>query len=217
MKSITCPLCSTPVTGNTIAANNREYRTCSNCGLVFLGREFMLSESEEKERYEEHNNDPSDRRYIEHLSALTNELLPFLKPASPGSCGLDFGSGPGPAIKNIMSKEGFQMDNFDPFFNNDESLLNKKYDFITCTETIEHFHHPSREFNLLDSMLEREGFIGIMTNFLYEDIDFKEWWYPRDPTHVSFYTPETMRFIAKKFDWEIKFFKGNIIIYKKRT
>ena len=216
MKNRICPLCGNSTAGQIIYANEREYHSCQNCGLIYLGRQFLLPPDEEKARYGEHNNDPGDEKYIEHLSALTDELLPFLSYLPHGASGLDFGSGPGPAIDGMMKGHGFSVENYDPFFNNDRSLLQKRYGFITCTETAEHFHDPSLEFDLLHSLLNKGGLLGIMTNFLYDDIDFAQWWYPRDPTHVSFYTPQTMDYISKRFNWEIKFFRGNVIIYSKK-
>jgi len=36
-----------------------------------------------------------------------------------------------------------------------------------------------------------------MTQMLYSTEQFSNWWYLRDKTHVSFYSPKTMEYIAK--------------------
>jgi 2-polyprenyl-3-methyl-5-hydroxy-6-metoxy-1,4-benzoquinol methylase len=46
---------------------------------------------------------------------------------------------------------------FDPLFFPDPEPLGDLYDFITCTETIEHFHRPAEEFARLDRMLRPGG------------------------------------------------------------
>ena len=62
--------------------------------------------------------------------------------------GLDFGCGPGPALANMMQSDGYEMEIYDPFFFPNKDALSKKYDFITCTETAEHFFNPHDELNL---------------------------------------------------------------------
>ena len=51
---------------------------------------------------------------------------------------------------------------------------------------------------LLKSLLNENGIIAIMTLFHpNSDEDFKQWWYRRDITHISFYTPKTLRQMAE--------------------
>ena len=50
--------------------------------------------------------------------------------------GLDFGAGPGPALAAMMSEDGFDVAIYDPFFQPDAEALQRKYDFITSTETV---------------------------------------------------------------------------------
>jgi len=50
---------------------------------------------------------------------------------------------------------------------------------------------------------------------LTPDIDFKEWWYHRDATHVCFYRQETMEWIARRFGWRVVFPLKNVILFQK--
>ena len=52
-------------------------------------------------------------------------------------------------------------------------------------------------------MLKPGGILAIMTNFYSEEIDFDEWWYQRDPTHVSFYSIKTFEWLSESFNWNI--------------
>jgi hypothetical protein len=56
-----------------------------------------------------------------------------------------------------------------------------------------------------------------MTLFIKEEIDFQDWWYRRDPTHVTFYHQDTFEHIAECFGLEVvKSNDKNIILLKKR-
>ena len=54
----------------------------------------------------------------------------------------------------MLSEYGFSIKLYDPFFHRDETTLIARYDFITGTETAEHFHDPFAEFNRLDNLLD---------------------------------------------------------------
>jgi hypothetical protein len=73
----------------------------------------------------------------------------------------------------MFREAGFMMDLYDPYFFPEKSHLDKKYQFITCTEAAEHFYNPYEEFNTIDGLLEIEGWLGVMTNFFDESINFK--------------------------------------------
>lgn len=51
------------------------------------------------------------------------------------------------------------MQCYDPFFFPDESLLSNKYDFVTCTEAIEHFFEPKKEWKILLNLLKENGML----------------------------------------------------------
>lgn len=128
--------------------------------------------------------------------------------------GLDYGCGEGKPISYILAKESILVKNYDPFFFNDRQVLDNKYHFIVCTETAEHFHNPSKEFTLFKKMLYPGGFLAIMTNFYSDEIEFDEWWYPRDPTHVCFYSEKTINWICSNLNFEKILFENNITILK---
>ena len=114
-----------------------------------------------------------------------------------------------------IRKEGFKVEIYDPFFAPNTRILVKSFEFIVCTETVEHFHNPSEEFYQLNRMLDNNGFLGIMTSLIDSVSNFGDWYYRRDPTHVSFYSSKTMEWIAKKMNWKIDLIKDNVIIFYK--
>lgn len=185
---------------------------CNDCKLIFVQQDSLPNPELEKERYLSHNNDVDDPKYQTFLSKLWN---PMKKRLVKGASGLDYGAGPGPALLHMMSRSGYIVQMYDPFFATDISVLNKTYDFIVCTETVEHFHNPSKEFYKFDRMLKPNGFIGIMTSFTDNVKSFGDWYYRRDPTHVCFYNSHTMNWIANKMNWKVDFMEDNIVIFSK--
>lgn len=146
-----------------------------------------------------HRNDPDDARYRRFLETLTKPLLERLP---PGSCGLDYGCGPGPALAVMLREAGHDVALYDPFFHHDPAVLDNQYDFIACAEVIEHFHRPSEEFEKLNALLRPGGLVAVMTRFLSDDSTFAQWHYRRDPTHVVFYREQTLQRIAARFGWD---------------
>ena len=54
-----------------------------------------------------------------------------------------------------------------------------------------------------------------MTNFYDDSINFKDWYYRKDPTHVVFYKEKTFEFIASMMSWKIEIPTKNVVLFKK--
>ncbi len=212
----TCPLCSGDSCHILHRSDDshglREFWDCDDCGLVFVPPEFHLPESVEIERYLMHNNDPSDCGYRNFLSRLWDILRPRL---TNGATGLDFGCGPGPALAQMMQEDGFEVSLYDPYFFPEESVLEQQYDFVTCTETVEHLRSPLKEFKLLDSLLVSGGHLGVMTGMLEDRPGFSSWYYQRDPTHIGFYSERTMLWVSREMGWDVEFPSRNVTLFQK--
>ena len=115
-----------------------------------------------------------------------------------------------------MSSEWFKIDLYDPFFFPDKKIFLKKYNFITCSETIEHFFNPYDEFINLDKLLLKSGWLGVMTCFMKKNILFENWHYRRDPTHVVFYTEDTFEVIANQRNWIYEVPSKDIVLFYKK-
>jgi SAM-dependent methyltransferase len=208
---MTCPLCSSSSIAEHTEAHGRRYIECGGCKLLFVNPEDRPSAMEELLHYRTHENDVLDERYRAFLARLANPLVERLE---PGSVGLDFGCGPGPALARMLEERGFEVVLYDPFFVPDVSVLGHTYDFITCTEVVEHFHHPAEEFARLADLLRPGGWLGVMTEVPEEDPDIPRWRYARDPTHVCFYREETLDWLAKAFEWSLERPAANVALFQ---
>lgn len=215
-KAVPCVLCG-DVSGFFVRVDDSffgklDYFQCRSCRLIVQDPSKRLSAEDEKKRYELHDNNPSDPGYRDFLNRL---IIPLREYLTPGMTGLDFGCGPGPAVRELLEPAGCIVKQYDPYFYSDQNLLNEKYDFITATEVLEHLCNPMQTLRTIDSILKPGGVFGVMTSLYAETVKFEEWWYPKDPTHVVFYHPETIKTISGIFGWEYSVCAENSIVFKK--
>ncbi len=192
--------------------NGRRYFRCPVCRMIAVGQDDLPELATERERYLQHNNEVHDPDYRAFLSRLWSVVKPLL---AEGATGLDYGAGPGPALVAMMCEEGFVADGYDPIFDPRPELLERTYDFVVCTETAEHMHRPGDEFSRLDGLIRPGGLLGVMTAFAPELDDFNTWYYRRDPTHVAFYSAETMGWIAGRMNWRLELPGKNVAVFHK--
>lgn len=188
------------------------YLKCNNCDLVFAHPDERLHPDEEKKRYALHENDPDDPDYRHFLNQIFSPLNEKIK---PGSKGLDYGSGPGPTLHLMFEEAGHQMEIYDPFFARNRAKLHNRYDFITCTETAEHFYNPKEEFIKLWSLLKTGGYLGIMTHLRPENKSFADWYYIREDTHVALYSEKTFQWLADKLKANCEILGDRVILLEK--
>jgi len=196
-----CPLCGAAGAAELTGPDARRYHDCDACGLVFVDRACLPTPTDELAQYRLHQNDPDDLRYRAFLRPLADALVGKLE---AGAEGLDFGCGPGPALRPMLADAGFAMRDYDPFFAPDAAALARRYDFVACTEVVEHFHDPAAGFRTLAGLLRPGGWLGVMTLILGDATDFGRWSYARDPTHVAFYRPRTLAWIAARHGWRLE-------------
>ena len=214
INKIACPLCKTSNSSKFYKEKFREYLRCLSCDFVFVPKMYHLSDAEEKSRYDTHNNDPNDHRYRHFLSQL---LVPLLERIQQKSNGLDFGSGPGPTLSLMLEECGHSMDLYDKFYANDISVFEKKYDFITATEVVEHLSEPMAEISRLIKMLNNQGHLAVMTQILTPQIAFSSWYYKNDPSHIGFFTKKSLSFLASYLNIEVYFISERVVFFQKNS
>jgi hypothetical protein len=205
-----CPCCQAASARLHHQGADRAFWRCGECDLVFVAPQERLTYEAEVARYRHHRNDERDPDYLEFLSRLAH---PVIARTPVGARGLDFGSGISPAMANILTESGRPSVAYDPLFRPDAALLAARYDFVTCSEVIEHVHEPFPLLARLEALVQPGGLIGVMTTFRNPAEPFGEWWYARDPTHVCFYSEATMRWIAARFGWALELPAENIVLF----
>lgn len=211
--SIACPLCHSQDTNFYFEDKRRRYHHCADCALVFVSPEFLPTLIVERTEYDLHENSDDDEGYRSFLQRALSPLIPLIQ---PNDNVLDFGCGPSPVLANMLKASGLSMvDTFDIFYNPDKRVFGKKYSIITCTEAIEHFHTPSREWNYFLSMLKPGGVLVIMTKRVIDKTAFASWHYKNDKTHVSFFSEATFRFLSERDGFTVEFPSNDVVLLKK--
>lgn len=207
-----CPLCFNPTITSYFADRKRPYLQCDECDLVFVQPDFLPDLHSEKSEYDKHENSFEDEGYKQFLGKLLTPLSPHIKPKYTA---LDFGCGPAPVLAEMLRERGLQVDIYDPFYAPFDEALTKSFDIITCTEAIEHFHNPAKEWSMLINMLKPSGILAIMTKRVIDRERFKNWHYKNDPTHVSFFSESTFSFLAQRDGFDINFPSSDVVLLKK--
>jgi SAM-dependent methyltransferase len=204
-----CRLCGSGTVELFWQDTRRDYYRCGCCRLVFVPPQQLPGASEEKAEYDLHRNDPQDPGYRRFLGRLFEPLQARL---AAGSEGLDFGCGPGPALAMMLAEAGHGMTVYDSFYAPDRSVLQRRYDFITATEVVEHLHRPGEELRRLWALLRPGGVLGLMTKLVLDREAFSRWHYKNDLTHVSFFSQETFTWLACELDARLEVIGKDVIL-----
>lgn len=207
-----CLLCDEQAAGFA-CTQGRDYWRCGGCGLVFLEPSQRRSAEAERAYYGTHRNDPDDPGYRRFLSRLVQPLLARLDRPSRG---LDFGCGPGSALAAMLAEAGHDIALYDPIFAPDAGALDSDYDFIACSEVLEHLHQPLAELQRLAARLRPGGLLAVMTGFPPDSPQaFTTWHYPRDPTHVAFYGPQVFAWLAQRLGMQLEIPDRNVALLRR--
>ena len=190
-----CPLCANLNSRSYCQDDKRPYYQCLRCALIFVPDSHYLRAQDEKAQYDLHQNDPQDLSCRKLLSQLFD---PLTRKVPPPATGLDYGSGPGPTLSGMLEEAGYDMQIYDIFFAPAPLVLARRYDFISCTEVVEHLHHPGRVLTELFASLQPGGWLCIMTRLTTSRSAFIKGHYRRDPTHVCFFSRASFGYLAKQ-------------------
>jgi len=190
------------------------YYHCIACEYIFKDPSCYQSIEVQKQRYDLHENDESDEGY----RAYFQRFIDFIKPYIPHEgYALDFGCGRSILLASMLQERGLKCDAYDPLYHPDGLNRSQLYDLIVSTEVFEHLHHPSKVFSQLVSQLKKGGLLALQTQFHPNDeVEFKQWYYHKDPTHIVFFRPRTFKYLAEIYQCSYIADNGkNMVLLKK--
>lgn len=194
---------------------NIKYFHCKNCYFLQTQTPYWLQES-----YEQPINN-SDTGYMQRNITLSRQTAILAKLLfKQHSNFLDYAGGYGVFVR-LMRDFGFNFFWQDKYTKNifsqeyvyDEKL---KIDAITSFESFEHFDNPKIEF---EKLLAISDTIIFSTEILSSNPPSPEsWWYYglEHGQHISFYSTQTMKFLAKEYNLNYYNF-GLIKIFTKKS
>lgn len=206
-----CPLCGSDDL-YPLSCKERLYYRCRTCELVHLEPAQRLSEQAEKAVYDDHENtvdDPGYRRFLSRAFDQVRQQQP------PPAKGLDFGCGPGPALVEMAREAGYEMSLYDKYYHPDLASLQQQYDFITCTEVVEHLADPLTVLDQLWSLLTPNGLLVLQTKRVLDDDRFRSWHYRNDPTHITFFAETSFRWLAQHWQASVSFPHADVACFSR--
>jgi hypothetical protein len=197
-----CKICSAK-SENVFSAKilhkyNINYYHCSNCGFLQTEEPHWLEESYGSAiGIEDTGLLKRNFTFVKTTSVIINSFF------NKGGAFLDYAGGYGIFVR-LMRDIGFDFYWSDPFapnlvargfdFNDDE-----KIELITAFECFEHFNHPITE---IEKMLHISNNVLFSTRvFNGKPLHPDSWWYYslNSGQHISFYSVNTLKFIADKY------------------
>jgi len=182
--------------------NGWEFFHCKRCEFIFKNPADYVDATDELKQYKNHNNTRESRGYVEMFEKFIKDTFEeYLEDIDKV---LEFGSGPGPVLSELLKERGLKVDIYDKYFSPKEVYKGKKYDLITSTEVIEHIDNPVKIFDFFASHVKKDAYLALMTQFHTNDAEeFKKWWYKNDPTHICFFRPKTFEVLASMSGFEV--------------
>ena len=197
-----CKICNNPVTSLQDERNNWEFFHCTKCEFIFKNPSEFVNSEDEFKQYNNHNNTMDSPGYVDMFEKFIDAT--FASNMNDIENVLEFGSGPGPVLSELLKQRGLDVDIYDKYFSPQKIYEGKKYDLITSTEVIEHIEDIKDIFEFFASHIKKGGYLALMTQFHTNDVeDFKKWWYKNDPTHICFFRPQTFETLAKMSGFEV--------------
>ncbi len=214
-KNISCKVCQ----GSTslFYENGRRFFRCAHCAFIFSP--LKVSREEEEQHYKSQWGLADAETWRSKAEVLLNVILQYNTPKSI----LDFGSGCG-SLTQAFRVLGYPTTPLEPMIHGflKDQEFKHPFDAIVGIEVIEHLPDPVSELRELEKVLAPGGvmvFSTLMTNaFINHPLaqdHFSSWWYKDDPTHVSFFSNQTLDALARLRHYEIDVFADKLFAIRK--
>ncbi len=210
-----CKICSSATSHIRESRKKLDYYRCQHCGFIYLDDKHIVDSQTEKSHYDKHQNSFESLGYVDIFEKFIDKVIePYLKNIESA---LEFGCGSGPVLAELLRRKGLEVDQYDLYYFPKKVYEGKKYDLITSTEVFEHLKEPTTILQTLANSINSRGYIVIMTQFPpYHDSDFLNWWYRRDITHISFFTPKSFEIMGNSMGLKrINVFAPNVVVFQK--
>ncbi|MBN2895902.1 MAG: class I SAM-dependent methyltransferase [Campylobacterales bacterium] len=211
-----CPVCTAQTLHFFDPLMEWDFYRCPTCKLIFKDPKHAPSAAKELQIYNNHHNTIDSPGY----APMFEEFIDFSFRADLNSIHevLDFGCGPGPVLAVLMKRLGLHVSLYDKYFHPHPCYEGKVFDLITCTEVIEHVADPLGLLRFFHQHLHKGGYLALMTQFHPNDeTHFLQWWYRKDPTHVTFFRPETFAYMAAHSGFKVLRFDPKKSIYLQKS
>jgi len=194
-----CNLCGPKPMTLVCEDRRRSFYMCGDCGMISVPQRYWLSVDDERKRYDLHDNSVSNGGYVKFLSQIVDVLMPVSRPTMTA---LDFGCGENAVLCQLINDKGIDCCGYDPLYQH--LLPDKNFDIIILCEVIEHIRDINAELRLINKLLRDDGIVIIRTQIYGGPSVFPSWWYAQDPTHINFFSRQSLNKTARIISRQLK-------------
>ena len=109
-----CKICNTSLASMLDERNGWEFFHCKSCEFIFKNPNNYVTSDKELSQYQNHNNTIESRGYVEMFEKfITTTFEPYLDEIQNS---LEFGSGPGPVLSQLLKQKNLNVDIYDKYF-----------------------------------------------------------------------------------------------------
>lgn len=183
------------------------FRRCTGCGFLFTECFDDWSEADFKrsiynDDYIRLDPDYADRRPREHASMVIRHLQKDRAMLSV----LDYGGGTGVLSQYLRSAGFARAETYEPFNPLFAQRPDRRFDVVTCFETIEHLTDPLAGIDDMVGMLSERGVVMVSTVLQPDTLGElgMSWWYigPRNG-HVSLFSRAALAAAWRRHGFEV--------------
>ena len=218
MENINCLICGSDVNSLYKRVVNRFDKTeffdivkCE-CDFVYLNPRPSVLEIDkyyENESYIPHRNSNGVYDFLQRI-AFKWKYNKIINIDNIENCRLlDFGSGSDKFLSYLSNKTDWDLYSYDPIINSKYPAIdfeNDKCDVITMWHSLEHIHDIDNAFNMINSVLNENGFLFIAVPNVdaLESNIFQSSWVAFDaPRHLYHFSEKDINKLLSKCDFKI--------------
>jgi len=90
----------------------------------------------------------------------------------------------------------------------DLPFINDYFDFVFCSEVIEHLNNPQQALSEINRVLKDQGILLITTPSKHSFIEKMR----RDPQHLHLWSPKEFKLMLKNYGFQVEITKGIVFI-----
>lgn len=195
-----CTLCKSENCEFLCKDKRRSFLYCNDCGLIFVPPYDHVNLSEEKLRYDKHNNTVNNKGYVKFLEKIVKTVEEH---AEKVSAILDFGCGKSAVLVHLLEKRGYRCIGYDPLYKTGCEQVNSGFDIVILCEVIEHLRALDTELDFIRGLLKPRSKVIIRTQLYKTPDSICDWWYARDITHINFFSKKSIELVGLKIGLEL--------------
>ncbi|MGJ4885793.1 class I SAM-dependent methyltransferase [Bradyrhizobium sp. SZCCHNS3052] len=182
------------------------YRRCADCGFLFTDAFDDWSIEQFKthiynDGYEAVDPDYRIKRPTDNAAAVAR----FWAPHKAGMRVLDFGGGNDLFCTGLRAQGFAEAVTYDPMVAEHATQPDRKFDLVTCFETLEHVPDPLATIGAMAACVAEPGAVFYSTLTQPDDFESQgmSWWYiaPRNG-HISIYTQHALALAWHRFSFK---------------